>query len=189
MDVFELEQGSGEFKVTKHYPTQQQDEGHRINLSNVNMPQMASHAGSRLSKTYIVIPVKQWCSCGVWQDFEYPCQHFVAYFRKWRECDSMQTLQQLHVSTYYKYDSLHNLYTPIINPVVVDAISCDGITKPPVTTQRQTGRPKVKRFRRRSKLVEPSQSRISCSYCGDKRGQHNVRTCSSTNPTVGHLPL
>jgi hypothetical protein len=68
----------------------------------------------------------------------------------------MQTLQQLHVSTYYKYDSLvHNLYTPIINPVVVDAISCDGRTKPPVTTQRQTGRPKVKRFRQRSELVEP----------------------------------
>jgi hypothetical protein len=154
MDVFELEQGSGEFKVTKHYPPQQQDEaiqrdeGHCINRSNLNMPQMESHAGSRQSKTHhIVIPVKQWCSCGVWQDFEYTCQHFVAYFQKWRECDSMQTLQQLHVSIYYRYDSLQNLYTtPNINPVVVDAISYDGTTKPPVTTQRQTGRLKVKRF-------------------------------------------
>jgi hypothetical protein len=45
----------------------------------------------------------------------------------------------------------------------------------------------VKRFWQRSELVEPSQSRISCSHCGECG--HNVRTCSATNPTVGHLPL
>jgi hypothetical protein len=155
LDVFDLEQGSGKYKVTEHYsqPEVIQSEVGSTNPTNTNSnsnvgdirPQMA-YLG-RQSRTHIVIPDKQWCSCGLWQDLEYPCQHFVAFFRKWRECDSLETLQQFHVSAYYMYDSLHNLYTPNINPVVVDAISYDRKTKPPVITQRRTGRPKVKRYR------------------------------------------
>ena len=47
---------------------------------------------------------------------------------------SRLSAKQLHVSAYYRNDSHHNLYTPNIIPVVVDAISYDGTTKPPVTT-------------------------------------------------------
>jgi uncharacterized protein Veg len=196
LDVFDLEQGSGKYKVTEHYSQaeviqSEADITNPTNNSNSNVddirpPQMA-YLG-RQSRTHIVIPDKQWCSCGLWQDLEYPCQHFVAFFRKWRECDSLETLQQFHVSAYYMYDSLHNLYTPNINPVVVDAISYDRKTKPPVITQRRTGRPKVKRYRRRSELVEPSLSKITCSQCGEKG--HNVRTCkNATRPAAFHSPL
>jgi hypothetical protein len=196
LDVFDLEQGSGKYKVTEHYSQaeviqSEADITNPTNNSNSNVddirpPQMA-YLG-RQSRTHIVIPDKQWCSCGLWQDLEYPCQHFVAFFRKWRECDSLETLQQFHVSAYYMYDSLHNLYTPNINPVVVDAISYDRKTKPPVITQRRTGRPKVKRYRRRSELVEPSLSKITCSQCGEKG--HNVRTCKNApRPAAFHSPL
>jgi len=63
-------------------------------------------------------------------------------------------------------------------PVVVDTIDFDGKTKPrPTRVKRQAGRPKVKRYRRRSELYDPSESPIVCSICG-VRG-HNCRTCKT----------
>ena len=62
-------------------------------------------------------------------------------------------------------------------PVIVDTIKYDGKTKPPIWAKRAAGRPKVKRHRRRSELLDASQSRIKCSLCG-ARG-HNHRTCSA----------
>ena len=129
---------------------------------------------------------KKWCSCGLWWGLEYPNQHFVAFFWKWRECDSLKTLQKVHVSAYYMHDSLCNLYIPNINPLVVNDISYDWNTKPPVTTQKCTGRLKVKRYCQRSELVEPSLSKISCSQCGEH--SHNIRTFNATKPLAGHSP-
>ena len=100
----------------------------------------------------------------MWQDSALRCRHFLAVLRKWKEIDYANLLRQGQISTLFKYKSLHNLYTPNIVPVVVDTISYDGKTKPPIRAKRQAGRPKVKRYRRRSELLDPSQSKLHVHY-------------------------
>jgi hypothetical protein len=88
-------------------------------------------------------------------------------YRKWRECGSVQTIQQFYTSAYYKNDSCPNFYGANVIPMVVDAISYDGKTQ---ISRRdtETGRPKMKRYRQRNEFHEPShKSRIKCSLCGE----------------------
>ena len=109
---------------------------------------------------------------------------FMAVFRKVKEYTSYaQVLESVHIANFYKYTSLQNLYHPHSIPVITDTIKYDGKTKPPIRGKRGAGRPKVKRYRRRSELLDASQSRIKCSLCGT-RG-HNCRTCSA--PKTGAL--
>jgi hypothetical protein len=82
---------------------------------------------------------------------------------------------QSEVDEVYSYHALKELFKRNIVPVVLDSVAYDGQTKPPVVTQRMSGRPKVKRIRRRSELLNAENSPVSCSICG-QRG-HNRRTC------------
>jgi hypothetical protein len=156
-DVYELASGGGQYKVTPQ--TQEMSSG--------------DHA------THLTRIVERWCTCGFWQDIGIPCRHFMACFRKLK--DSMEfrsLLTESHdgIPDFYKYKALQLLYEPNIVPVVVDTIGYDGKTKPrPPRIKRQPGRPKVKRYRRRSELSDPSKSPIVCSKCRE-RG-HNRRTC------------
>jgi hypothetical protein len=47
----------------------------------------------------IVKPDLQWRSCGVWQDFLYPCHHACVVYRKWKEKEFIYVLMNLlHLS-------------------------------------------------------------------------------------------
>ena len=54
--------------------------------------------------TSLAKPNLQWCTCGVWQDYLYPCRHHgCAVFRKWDERDLRYVLQN-HVHRYYTFE-------------------------------------------------------------------------------------
>jgi hypothetical protein len=81
--------------------------------------------------------------------------HACAYFRKLVESD-LQYVLQSEVDDYYSFSSVHGFFTKNIVPVVLDSLSFDGKTKPPLVLHRTAGRPKLKRIRRRSELAEES---------------------------------
>jgi hypothetical protein len=170
MDVFNLEDERNEFKVVD-------TRGVRSAASNETPSAAPLRSGQQ--STHILRPGRHWCSCGIWQEYRYPCVHACAYFRKWVE-NNLQYVLQSEVDDYYSYSSVHGLFTRNIVPVVLDSLSFDGKTKPPLVLHRTAGRPKMKRIRRRSELAE--ESRVSCSICGE-RG-HNRRTCTKTEVTL-----
>ena len=106
---------------------------------------------------------------------KFPCRHGVAYFSKWEQLDVAAILRD-HVHYYFRYKALHGLYRPNICPVITDSLEYDGETLPPLE-KKPAGRPKKKRYRRRSIHVDRQKSPIRCSICG-KRG-HNKKTCSA----------
>ena len=169
MSVEELELGCGQFKV--------------VELSSVvndlvfhaPLPTTTTRRGQQ-SSIHVVKPDLQWCSCGVWQDFMYPCRHGCAVYRKWKEKQFNYVLANL-VHPYYKFEFVKQTFRNNVFPVSLDAIKYDGVTKPPMVSKRQPGRPRTKRIRRRSEYLEPEDSPVTCSICG-KRG-HNRRTCQS----------
>jgi hypothetical protein len=175
-DIVELEVGSDQFKVvnTAQHTNSQADTEDAMDEDDTNhsIPNIPLVNGQR--STHILKPDNGWCTCGVWQEFHYPCHHACAYFRKWLEKDLTHVFQS-EVDEVYSYHALKELFKRNIVPVVLDSVAYDGQTKPPVVTQRMSGRPKVKRIRRRSELLNAENSPVSCSICG-QRG-HNRRTC------------
>ena len=164
MSVAELERGCGDFKVVE--PSVLAED-----MSDHPSPTPNSHGDHSI---HIVKPDLQWCSCGVWQDFLFPCRHGCAVFRKCKEYNFQFMLSNL-VPAYYKFEYVKKTFTSNVFPACLDGIEHDKVTKPPIVTKRQPGRPKTKRIRRRSELLDPEDSPIVCSLCS-KRG-HNKRTC------------
>jgi MULE transposase domain/SWIM zinc finger len=167
MTVNELEVGCGDFKVVE--PTSIVEEDGDENVERL------SRYGDQ-NRIVIVKPDSEWCSCGVWQDFLYPCRHACAVFRKWKEREFSYVLGNL-VHPFYTFEFVHNSFTKNVFPVCLETIEYDGETKEPKSPRRQAGRPQKKRIRKRSKFVEVEESPVTCSICG-KRG-HNRRTCPS----------
>jgi hypothetical protein len=116
------------------------------------------------------------CECGLWQHYLYPCVDVLAYYRI-HEVMPMHRVFAAQVDNLYKYENEQEMLSVNIHPVCMEAIGADGSTLPPkLSTKRQSGRPKIKRFRKRSRWAhEPERSNIVCSGC-KKRG-HNIRTC------------
>jgi hypothetical protein len=128
----------------------------------------------------VVPPARRCRYCGLWQDSGIPCRHFLVCLQKWKDCIEFRSLlsDSNCLPPFCKYKALQHLYKPNMDPVVVDTIDYDGKTMPPPTrVKRQAGRPKVKRYQRRSELSDPSESPIVCYNCGE-RG-HNCRTCKT----------
>jgi hypothetical protein len=167
MTVNELEVGCGDFKVVE--PTSIVEEDGDENVERL------SRYGDQ-NRTVMVKPDSEWCSCGVWQDFLYPCRHACAVFRKWKEKEFSYVLGNL-VHPFYTFEFVHNSFTKNVFPVCLETIEYDGETKEPKSPRRQAGRPPKKRIRKRSKFIEAEESPVTCSICG-KRG-HNRRTCPS----------
>ena len=172
--VVELERGCGDFKVAEPASTVQDSD------RNPHLPSMPFVAGQQ-SNIYIVKPDLQWCTCGTWQDVLYPCRHGCAVIRKWKEKDFSYVLQNL-VHPYYKFEYVQQIYKNNIFPACIENVKYDNATKPPVVNKRQSGRPKMKRIRRRSEFLDPEESPITCSNCG-QRG-HNKRTCKNQIRTL-----
>jgi MULE transposase domain/Ulp1 protease family, C-terminal catalytic domain len=148
----------------------------------------SGESGDQRKTSHLITPQTFWCTCGLCQDLCYPCRHYMAIFRKVKEYTYAQVIESVNIANFYKYTSLQNLYHPNIIPVIIDTIKYDGKTKPPIRGKRAAGRPKVKRYRRRSELLDASESKIKCSLCG-ARG-HNRRTCSAPKTrTLENLSL
>jgi hypothetical protein len=130
--------------------------------------------GSR-SATHSVKPALRECTCGAWQDLLYPCRHACAVY-KHHYHKSMHDMTKM-VHPFYRYESVHKLYVDNVFPVCMDNLKHDGVTKPPLVRGRQTGRPRTKRIRRRSEVVDSSASKVQCSLC--RQHGHNKRTCTS----------
>ena len=117
------------------------------------------------------------CTCGKWQDREYPCIDAMAYYRNIAKLSLKDILEQ-QVSSFYNCRSLYLLWKTNICPVIISTLEYDRGVLPPFDVEqikRQSGRPRVKRFRPRPTCNRPEDSKIVCKKCGD-RG-HNSRTC------------
>jgi hypothetical protein len=178
LSVIELQVGCGDFKVVEISGLQEEEfEGDdRIGI----VPQSL---GSQ--RIHIVKPGRQWCSCGMWQEFLYPCRHACAVYRKWEEQTLEHVLQHV-VHPFYRYEYVQKLFTANIFPTCIESITYDGETKPPVVAGRQAGRPKTKRLRRRSEYIDADKSPVRCSICF-QRG-HNRRTCKNESPQSNESP-
>ena len=82
---------------------------------------------------HIVKPGQQWCSCGMWQEFLYPCRHGCAVYRKWEEKDLKYVLENV-VHVFYRYNDVQKLFNQNVFPPCIDNATYDGETRPPVVT-------------------------------------------------------
>ena len=130
-------------------------------------------------RIHIVKPGQQWCSCGVWQEFLYPCHHGCTVYRKWEDKTLEHVLQNV-VHPFYRYDYVHKLFTMNVFPTRIDNMTYDSETKSPAVAGRQTGRPRTKRVCRQSEYIDPEKSPVRCSICG-QQGQ-NMRTYKNQAP-------
>ena len=188
LEVIELEEGLGQFKVVDGSVTRDDhdnvvagdQQGNILGVPLMNYQQ----------SIHILKPHCKWCSCGLWQEHQYPCRHACAFFRKWLDRDLNDILQN-EVHGFYSYNFLQKLYTRNVIPVVLDSILYDGSTKPPLVFHKTSGRPRSKRIRRRSEFIDNEESPVTCSVC-HQRG-HNRRTCrnkeeGNRSPIVAPAP-
>ena len=103
-----------------------------------------SHYGDQ-NRIVMVKPDSEWCSCGVWQDFFYLCQHACAVFRKWKEKEFSYVLGNL-VHPFYTFEFVHNSFTKNVFLVCLETIECDGETKELKSPRRQAGCPPKNQF-------------------------------------------
>ena len=95
----------------------------------------------------VVQPGIKECSCGKWQEHQYPCRHALAYFRLWEE-RAFSWILENEVNDLWRYKTLKRLYGPNLFPVVMSSVRGDGETQPP-RVRRSAGRPRRRRLRRR----------------------------------------
>ena len=81
--------------------------------------------------------------------------------------------------------SVHGLFTRNIVPVVLDCLSYDGETKPPLARHKTAGRPKLKRMRNRSEVPEESQVAIMFSIWWERTQSANMPAGRSNAPSTG----
>ncbi len=125
------------------------------------------------------------CDCGLWQEHGYPCIHAAAIMKKEQRV-SFEELVSL-VDDVHTYEYNIELFKNNFLTVCVDKVAPDMTVLPPLfPTKRKGGRPKKKRFRKRSRVASSPTatttaggstggSTVRCSRCG--RVGHNVRTC------------
>jgi hypothetical protein len=135
MTVNELEVGCGDFKVVEPTSIVEED-------GDENVERLSCYGDQ--NRIVIVKPDSEWCSCGVWQDFLYPCQHVCAVFRIWKEKEFSYVLGNL-VHPFYTFELVHNTFTKNVFLVCLETIEYDGKTKEPKSPRRQAGRPPPKK--------------------------------------------
>jgi hypothetical protein len=146
--------------------------------------------------SYNIDVLNHTCDCGVWQDHGVPCIDAIAYYRFHEQMTVEQVLER-QIDSNYTYENQKSTLSRNIIAVCLNRLLPDDTTLPPAVSQkRNAGRPKTKRFRKRSRYAHgPESSCIACSRC-KKRG-HNVRTClarereaiAPPTPRTDELPL
>jgi hypothetical protein len=157
-----MESGCCDFKVVE--PLSLQEEHNNDDCLPI-LP-----ATARQQSIHIVKPEFEWCSCGVWQDILHLCCHACAVYRQWKEKEFIYILQQHLIHPYYScFDSVQIIYKNNIYPACLDSVQYDCEKKPPASCRCQPGQPaQVKRICRQSKFLNPEESPITCSYCGQR---------------------
>jgi hypothetical protein len=153
-EAIQLHETTDKFKVNRNNgPIGEIEQGHRIDIKE---------------KT---------CTCGKWQDYGCPCLDAMAYYRLVQDNTVEEVLIQT-ISPLFTYSKQQELFRKNVNPVIVEMLDSDNITSPPNTLiKRQPGRPKKKRLQMRSRYVNPAESKIKCSICGE--AGHNKKTCEA----------
>ena len=112
------------------------------------------------------------CTCCVWQLDDFPCTHAAAalYRRNLKPID--------FVPDYYTQKNYEATYSQDVFPIEHDGdwnlLDDDEVIPPPIL-KRQSGRPKMKRYRSKHELFQPYH--VRCGSCG-KPG-HNKRGCKA----------
>ena len=113
MQVVELEVGQ-KYMITETYGSMlninlnQQQTQHMAQMEHQQRHIPTPPAPARV-KTNILTIQEKTCSCGRWHEYEYPCRHAIAYFRKWEHMSFLDILQQ-HVHEYYRNKRMQQIY-------------------------------------------------------------------------------
>jgi hypothetical protein len=92
------------------------------------------------STSHVINVEHETCTCGRWQDTELFCIHAMTHQRS-VEGKSIREILEAPYCHYYSYQSLNRLYNENINPVVIDLLEKDNITKHPTPNNKlQAGR-------------------------------------------------
>ena len=89
LTVIELQAGCGDFKVVETCGVQEEEFAEGADRIGMVPPSVGSQ------RIHIVKPGQQWCSCGVWQEFLYPCHHGCTVYRKWEDKTLEHVLQNV----------------------------------------------------------------------------------------------
>ena len=144
MSVVELEKECNAVKVVGPL-TAGEDTDHQP----CHMPTTHSH-----HSIHIVNLDNQLCTCGIWQDFLYPCQHACAVYQKCKETTFSFILSDM-VPDIYKFGYVKKTFSQNLFPACLDGIEYDGVVLPSRSTKSQPGRPRMKRMRNRSEFLDP----------------------------------
>jgi hypothetical protein len=87
ISVIEIEDGCVDFKTIESMS------GREESVDNKNVISIMPLIPGGAHSVHIVKPSLHWCTCGVWQDYLYPCRHACTVFRKWDERDFRCVLQ------------------------------------------------------------------------------------------------
>jgi hypothetical protein len=139
LSVSEIEDRCGDFKAIKSVSGREESVDDKNMISSMPLVPGGAHS------VHIVKPSLQWCTCGVWQDYLYPCCHACAVFRKWDKRDFRYVLQS-HVHQYYTFECIQKMYKKNIFPLCVDNINYDKASKSPIVRGQQAGHPPEKRI-------------------------------------------
>ncbi|XP_061988858.1 uncharacterized protein LOC133741866 [Rosa rugosa] len=115
----------------------------------------------------------RFCSCGEWQLYGFPCSHALVVIQQ------HGSSPYLYVNELYKVDKYRETYSFPINPLPsiskqVHDFGRDAVILQPPLTRRPPGRPRKKRFRKRSEKTRV----IKCGRCGKCDG-HNRKSCTA----------
>jgi hypothetical protein len=127
---------------------------------------------------YNLSTTQRMCSCGKWQEYNYPCIDALAWLKQ-HEGRTIDFVLTHYVSNFHTFEYEKEFLMVNINPVCRQNIKCDGVTFPPKELEiKRTGRPKTKRLRCRPAPPNPNAraEKPKCRKCG--RTGHNIRTCA-----------
>ena len=122
------------------------------------------------------------CTCGKWQDHQYPCIDGVAVFKIIKKMKFEDILYN-NVPKFYFLETQEAIYSNTIEPVIIDTVRPDGETLPPeLTGKLRPGAPKKNRLRFRppkTKVKENNsiQPKATCKRCGEFG--HYAKTCEA----------
>ncbi|XP_062028563.1 uncharacterized protein LOC133744474 [Rosa rugosa] len=113
------------------------------------------------------------CSCGEWQLYGFPCSHALVVIQQ------HGSSPYSYVNELYKVEKYRETYSFPINPLPsiskpVRDFGRDVVILQPPLTRRPPGRPRKKRFRKRSEKTRV----IKCGRCGKCDG-HNRKSCTA----------
>ncbi|XP_019236684.1 PREDICTED: uncharacterized protein LOC109216913 [Nicotiana attenuata] len=124
-------------------------------------------------RNYTVCLLERKCVCGRFQIDELPCPH------AWAVLKSKFLMPEEYCSNYYKPSTIVMTYDVPVYPLPdkndwnIPEHVAEEVVLPP-KWKRPPGRPKKKRDKTLSELLQP-KNQHSCSICG--QGGHNKRTC------------